>query len=472
MLTPRPQSRPVPRINRPLFPHFPPAPQIFQPNWRPLISYTRPRYPLFTSYITPNSGYAHQAMSMPPESTSEGEWQSQGDLDRGSEYTSSWLSQVPRVPPQAQHYVDGQSYFEDCTNYRAEEAALYNPYQTHSAKNGSTVRPLDLTLPPFPTFSTSAVNNSSTAQATALDDDIPVMPLVQTNVDITQFETVKREDWHQASLDFSTDDDDFAISPTSTYGPFTPSSENGFPVALRRQSGDSNSGLDTDGLDMFKAVGNADLDFPSIPDLSSSLGSQFDKQPSQYGGLPFFEGSLGASGAPAIQGSFRGIDGLPPSLPVLAPGIAKSDSGSLSHSATKTDVRAASESESDVGATTRDERDKFLLDMREEGFTYKEIKKMGGFTEAESTLRGRVRVLTKDRSERVRKPVWSEKDVCIHLLQPSRHAQKLISNITDSPAPPRRRPRESQSPQGYLLPLSQQQAAVEAHCGVHRGSRR
>lgn len=455
LLAPRPPPRPVPHINLPLRPHFSQAPQTFQTNWRPLISYTTPRYPLFNNTLAPRYVSARQTMSVQPEPVRETEWQTQGDRDRGSEYTSAWLSQAPRVPPQAPQYVDGQSYFEDCTNYRAEEAALYNPYRTLSIQDSSTVHPLDiLTMPCFPTVSNSAATNYGTAQATATNDDIPIMPTVQTNVDISQFEPVKREDWHRASLDFSVDDDDFAISPTSTYGPFTPSSENGFPLALRRASGDSNSDLETGGLDMFKDVGNVDLGFSSVPDLSSSIGSQFNGQLSQYGGLPFMGGSLAAPGAPAIQGSFRGIDGLPPSLPVLAPSIGKSDSGSVSHSVTKAEHHAPSESESDVGATTRDERDKYLLDMREEGFTYKEIKKMGGFTEAESTLRGRVRVLTKDRSERVRKPVWSEKDVCIDQLELPRQVHKLISNITDSPPPPRRGPRKSQPPQGRLLPLA------------------
>ena len=59
----------------------------------------------------------------------------------------------------------------------------------------------------------------------------------------------------------------------------------------------------------------------------------------------------------------------------------------------------------------RERRDQYLLDRREEGYTYKDIKVMGNFSEAESTLRGRVRVLTKDRSERVRRPVWTESDV-------------------------------------------------------------
>lgn len=62
-------------------------------------------------------------------------------------------------------------------------------------------------------------------------------------------------------------------------------------------------------------------------------------------------------------------------------------------------------------AQVRRDRDKYLLKMRHEGFSYKEIKRRGNFREAESTLRGRVRVLTKDKADRVRRPEWTEEDV-------------------------------------------------------------
>ncbi|KAK3368569.1 hypothetical protein B0H63DRAFT_515143 [Podospora didyma] len=56
-------------------------------------------------------------------------------------------------------------------------------------------------------------------------------------------------------------------------------------------------------------------------------------------------------------------------------------------------------------------KDEFLVRNKRAGMTYKEIRRAGGFTEAESTLRGRYRTLTKKRDERVRKPEWTEKDV-------------------------------------------------------------
>jgi hypothetical protein len=60
---------------------------------------------------------------------------------------------------------------------------------------------------------------------------------------------------------------------------------------------------------------------------------------------------------------------------------------------------------------TRADADAFLVKSRESGMTYRDIRVKGGFTEAESTLRGRYRTLTKKREERVRRPEWSETDI-------------------------------------------------------------
>lgn len=65
----------------------------------------------------------------------------------------------------------------------------------------------------------------------------------------------------------------------------------------------------------------------------------------------------------------------------------------------------------DGEATSRQERDALLLELRSAGLSYKDIKAEGGFREAESTLRGRIRMLTKEKSMRVRKPKWERGDV-------------------------------------------------------------
>ncbi|ETS76126.1 hypothetical protein PFICI_11513 [Pestalotiopsis fici W106-1] len=58
----------------------------------------------------------------------------------------------------------------------------------------------------------------------------------------------------------------------------------------------------------------------------------------------------------------------------------------------------------------RQKQNKFLLEKKREGMSYKDIKREGGFTEAESTLRGRFRTLTVAPAERVRKPAWKAGD--------------------------------------------------------------
>jgi hypothetical protein len=58
-------------------------------------------------------------------------------------------------------------------------------------------------------------------------------------------------------------------------------------------------------------------------------------------------------------------------------------------------------------------KDRELIEWKRQGLSYKEIKARGGFEEAESTLRGRYRTLTKPKYLRVRKPEWQQKDVRI-----------------------------------------------------------
>jgi hypothetical protein len=59
----------------------------------------------------------------------------------------------------------------------------------------------------------------------------------------------------------------------------------------------------------------------------------------------------------------------------------------------------------------RDEKDDFLIKSKLAGLSYKDIRRQGKFTEAESTLRGRFRTLTKHKTARVRKPEWNDNDV-------------------------------------------------------------
>ncbi|KAF2837940.1 hypothetical protein M501DRAFT_1017693 [Patellaria atrata CBS 101060] len=61
----------------------------------------------------------------------------------------------------------------------------------------------------------------------------------------------------------------------------------------------------------------------------------------------------------------------------------------------------------DMGPPNTDE---FLLRAKCAGWSYKSIREKGGFIRTESTLRGRYRMLTKAKEDRVRKPVWKRQD--------------------------------------------------------------
>ncbi|KAH6606892.1 hypothetical protein Trco_006045 [Trichoderma cornu-damae] len=67
--------------------------------------------------------------------------------------------------------------------------------------------------------------------------------------------------------------------------------------------------------------------------------------------------------------------------------------------------------QSPQAAAERAAKDRFLVQSRLQGVSYKEIKQRGNFTEAESTLRGRFRTLTKKKEDRVRDPKWTDVDI-------------------------------------------------------------
>jgi len=65
-------------------------------------------------------------------------------------------------------------------------------------------------------------------------------------------------------------------------------------------------------------------------------------------------------------------------------------------------------------------KDDFLIRSKAAGLSYKEIKLKGRFQEAESTLRGRYRTLTKRKEQRVRRPEWQHQDVSSFLHIPEK----------------------------------------------------
>jgi hypothetical protein len=408
-LQPRPRPRPVEQ---------PPSTFQIPPYvWSREIAYRQAQQQVFNQQVaTSHATSRFYSMATQPNASSNVGWETQRNRDMGGQMTPNSAPHPPIVHPQLRHIIQGPSFFEDSFTYHPEEAALYNPNHGHPAQN-SMPRAMDvLTLPYAPINSSSPSNDVTAGHTIGPHNDIPIMPLVQTNVDTAQFDPVKQEDWRKASIvDMGLTDDEFATSPESSndtsYGPFTPQDDKTFAdFASRSFSTDLSSSFcfDTSGASMFGDLGDLSrhFNFSSVSDPGSGIGSQFGSQASHFGGLPSF-GEL-----PLNQGPFRGIDGLPPIIPAVPQGSGEHDGSGVNRATTKTKRRRSSEREEE--AISREEKDQYLLSRREEGYTYKEIKVMGSFSEAESTLRGRVRVLTKDRCDRVRKPVWTDRDVCIH----------------------------------------------------------
>ncbi|KAI4725876.1 hypothetical protein E4T49_06326 [Aureobasidium sp. EXF-10728] len=83
----------------------------------------------------------------------------------------------------------------------------------------------------------------------------------------------------------------------------------------------------------------------------------------------------------------------------------------------------------------RNTRDEYLQEARRRGLSYKEIKRRGGFTEAESTLRGRIRILSKPKEMRVRKPQWNRSDITLlvdaveYFSEPSQGSTSRKTNV-------------------------------------------
>ena len=69
-----------------------------------------------------------------------------------------------------------------------------------------------------------------------------------------------------------------------------------------------------------------------------------------------------------------------------------------------------------ISEVRRHAKDDFLVRSKRSGMSYRDIRCKGNFKEAESTLRGRYRTLTKCREQRVRKPQWHPKDVSLQSL--------------------------------------------------------
>ncbi|RMY77424.1 hypothetical protein D0863_01326 [Hortaea werneckii] len=92
---------------------------------------------------------------------------------------------------------------------------------------------------------------------------------------------------------------------------------------------------------------------------------------------------------------------------VELPDAPASEDGNSSDTADTSSSRSNSSMDS---AARHKWEDELLFREWKKGTPYRRIKAIGKFKVAESTLRGRIRTMTKDKSERVRRPEWTAED--------------------------------------------------------------
>ncbi|OAP63599.1 hypothetical protein AYL99_02826 [Fonsecaea erecta] len=80
-------------------------------------------------------------------------------------------------------------------------------------------------------------------------------------------------------------------------------------------------------------------------------------------------------------------------------------------------------------------KDTLLVQMKDQGLSYKVIKERLKMEEAESTLRGRYRALTKPREARLRKPEWGDRDIRL-LFEGVSHCSKSSSTNLQAASEP------------------------------------
>ena len=350
---------------------FPPLPR--QPRVLPSQGNPNPHHPLYPAYWTPST--------MNPV------------LNNYSQPFSPGLSS-----DDARTFLTGN---RDESAYASGPTGSFAQTHHHVAHNPFSFRP----LVPGPAFDFGLPTAAPLKIETEHVDT--VMQMRTTQVDTSQYSPVSAEEVWSAS-----------------YGPDSPSSvdtiENSPATPAYDQQHDAvfNQYAAHDGSQDTQSCSN---NSGAAHSLDHAQGSFNSFSSDSYARLPFSNNSFAANDQFSVnpmniaQPQGLGIDHETAHVGSHAGGY--SDPIFEAQAAGEANFSESEAEEEDVGSEgsatspSRSERDQLLLDLRSQGYSYKEIKRMGTFTEAESTLRGRVRVLTKPKGERVRSPVWHPKDV-------------------------------------------------------------
>ena len=252
-------------------------------------------------------------------------------------------------------------------------------------------------------------------------------------VDRTQYSPVLDEEWSRASIDYDADVSSPGSDDSGT-SPLTPVTDGSgcFTSHFFQQPGAAANTVGACFLakqDNVNPYGNAMYAAAAPVTFAQPVPTIYHQQPRALGATDNMTGyqrfiapaATQMISYPPVQDNRRLL------MPTQQPEPAIYSDDSLDYDIREVDQTSEGEEEtgSDASETQSEtsrgsvvevvdaarERDNFLLEKRREGMPYREIRRLGGFREAESTLRGRVRVLTKDKSERVRQPKWTVGDV-------------------------------------------------------------
>lgn len=350
--------------------------------------------------------------------------------------------------------LDASNDTSNSVNFRSGNVSLGGKFDNTASSYAGTLGES------YDSVNSSFTDNDS-VQPLRIDTSVaaltPSLSILSTPVDTTQYEIVHDEEWVWSSTDYASSS--HSSMRTDSTGPRTPLSPHhagsssqssyfstGYPGS---PSCDGNFKVEGSGADMFPStiprsyLPNCPCPDCSVPVAMHQLsGSWYSNQSetSYLGPIPTYN-----SGMPAVAGTGLTIDFDNQSRGASRAFVPSQDSPlnttrslvDVERQSSETTTEHSEDSESDTeepnvndqainDATHRQKRDSFLLSMRRQNYSYKDIKELGNFREAESTLRGRVRVLTKDKSERVRKPEWNRNDVsCPYWLS-------LMLQLTDN----------------------------------------
>lgn len=321
-----------------------------------------------------------------------------------------------KPPHRVERYLHFPSCFADNFHcYRPEEAALYNPVAT-----GLVALP-PMVCPQHQDDAKMEKADSPFSRAYTLSPiggngfDMPTTGAVRTHVDPAQYETVHRDDWNLARI-CAEDEEEELASPSTVESPGarTPGFNDLDCAAPRQDCMPTNSLATSFGSNMSDMFTGYRNDLFGVGGHATSIhGPQ--AQP-RYVSAPDYSG-LGISGLPSVPTTLGAIHSNP--APAVAPAeifrhpsIMSASSFADSHRGSfSSDGDLPSRSEGVSESTKRSQKDQQLVELRNQGKSYKQIKSLTGWSEAESTLRGRMRVLTKPKQDRVRKPEWEVRDV-------------------------------------------------------------